>query len=52
MADKVKASWFKVSTNTMCNTLKEHTKYAHTVRDGPTLNDVERFRNGSIREHY
>ena len=47
MADKVKASLFKVSTNTMCNTLEEHTKYAHTVRGGPTLKDVECFRNGS-----
>ena len=52
MADKVKASWFKVSTNTMCNTLKEHTTYAHNVRGRPTLKDVERFRIGLIREHY
>ena len=52
MADKVKASWFKVSTNTMCNTLKQHTKYAHTVRGRPTLKDVERFRNGSVRKLY
>ena len=36
----------------MCNTLKEHTKYAHTVRGRPTLKDVERFWNGSVREHY
>ena len=52
MADKVKASWFKVSTNPMCNTLKQHTKYAQTVRGRPTLKDVERFRNGSVRELY
>ena len=52
MADKVKVSWFKVSMNTMCNTLKEHTKYAHTVHGRPTLKDVERFRNWSVREHY
>ena len=52
MADKVKASWFKVSTHTVCNTLKQHTKYAHTVRGRPTLKDVERFRNGSVRELY
>ena len=52
MKDKVKASWFKVSTNIMCITLKEHTKYTHTVRGRPILKDVERFRNGSVREHY
>ena len=52
MADKVKASWFKVSTNKMCKTLKQRTKYAHTVRGRPTLKYAERFRNGSVREHY
>ena len=56
MADKVKASlitMFKlVSTNTMCNTLKQHTKYAQTLCGRPTLKDVERFRNGSVRELY
>ena len=52
MADKVKASWFKVRKNTMCNTPKQHTKYAHTGRGRPTLKDVERFRNGSVRELY
>ena len=36
----------------MCNTLKKHPKYAHTVRGRPTLKDVERFRNGSVRELY
>ena len=34
MADKVKASWFKVSTNTMCNTLKQPKKYARTNTNG------------------
>ena len=52
MADKVKASWFKVSKNAMCNTLKQHIKYAQTARGRPTLKDVEHFRNGSVRELY
>ena len=36
----------------MDNTLKAHTKYSHTVRGRPTLKDVERFRNGLVRELY
>ena len=52
MPDKVKASWFKVSTNAMRNTLKEHTKYAQTFRGRSTLKDVERFRNGSVHKLY
>ena len=36
----------------MYNTLKTHRKYAHIVRGRPTLKDVERFRNGSVREPY
>ena len=34
----------------MYNTLKTHSKYAHIVRGRPTLKDVERFRNRSVRE--
>ena len=50
MADKEKPSRSKISTDTVYNTLKTHTKYAHIVRGRPTLKDVERFRNGSVRE--
>ena len=50
MADDEKCSWCKISTDTVYNTLKTHTKYAHIVRGRPTLKDVERFRNGSVRE--
>ena len=52
MADEEKLSRCKISTDTGYNTLKTHTKYAHIVRGRPTLKDVERFRNGSIREPY
>ena len=52
MADKVKASYFKAMKNTICNTLKQNTKYAHTVRGRPALKYIERFRNGSVRELY
>ena len=40
------------SAQTLYNTLKTHTKYAHIVRGRPTLKDVERFRNGSVCEPY
>ena len=40
------------STNTVYNTLKTHSKYAHIVRGRPTLKDFGRFRNGSVREPY
>ena len=40
------------SAQTLYNTLKTHTKYAHIVRGRPTLKDVERFRNGSVYEPY
>ena len=36
----------------MYNTLETHTRYAHIVRGRPTLKDVERFRNESVREPY
>ena len=52
LSDGEKLSWCKISTDTVYNTLKMHTKYAHIVRGRPTLKDVERFRNGSVREPY
>ena len=33
-------------------TLKTYTKYSHSVCGRPTRKDVERFRNGSVRELY
>ena len=50
MADEGEISRCKISTDTVYNTLKTHTKYAHIIRGRPTLRDVERFRNGSVRE--
>ena len=52
MADEEKLSRCKFSTDTVYNTLKAHTKYAHIVRGRPTTKDVEPFRNGSVREPY
>ena len=52
MADDEKLSRSKMGTDTVYNTLKTHTKYAHIVRGRPTLKDVERFRNGSVYEPY
>ena len=49
---KKKLSQCKISTDTVYNTLKTHRKYAHIVRGRLTLKDVERFRNGSVREPY
>ena len=43
---------WKISTYTAYNTLKTHTKYAHSVRGRLTLKDVERFRNGSVSDPY
>ena len=40
------------SAETVYNTSRTHTKYAHIVRGRPTLIDVERFWNGSVREPY
>ena len=51
MADEEKLSRRKISTDTVYKTLKTHTKYAHIVRSRPTKN-IERFRNGSVREPY
>ena len=52
LADDEKLSRCKISTDTVHNTLKTHTKYAHIIRGRPTLKDVERFRNGSVRKPY
>ena len=52
MADEEKLSRCKISTDTVYNTLKTHTKYAYIIRGRPTLRDVERFRYGSVREPY
>ena len=52
MADDEKLSRCKISIDTVYNTLKTHTKYVHIVRGRPALKDVERFRNGSVREPY
>ena len=52
MADDKKLLRCKISTNTVYNTPKTRTKYAHIIRDRPTLKDDERFRNGSVREPY
>ena len=32
--------------------LNTHTRYAHSVCGKPKLKDVDRFRNGSVREPY
>ena len=50
MADDEKLSRSKMGTDTVYNTLKKHTKYAHIVRGRATLKDVERFPNGLVRE--
>ena len=50
LADEVKLSRRKISTDTVYKTLKTHTKYAHIARGRPTLKDVERCQNGSVRE--
>ena len=52
MADEEKLSRCKISTDTVYNTHKTHTKYAHIVRSRSTQKDVERFRKGSVRESY
>ena len=52
MADDENLSRCEISTDTVYNTLKTHSKYAHISRGRPTLKDVERFWNGSVREPY
>ena len=52
MADEEKLSRCKISTDTVYNTFKTYTRYAQIVRGRTTLKDVERFRNGSVREPY
>ena len=52
MADEGEISRCKISTDTVYNTLKTHTKYAHIVRGTPTLRDIQRFRNRPVREPY
>ena len=52
MADEEKLPRHKISTDTVHETLKTHTKYAHIVRGRPILKYVERFRNGSVREPF
>ena len=52
MADEEKLSRCKISTDTVYNTFKTHTRYAHIVLGRPTLKAVERFFNESVREPY
>ena len=52
MADEEKFMGWKISTNTVYNTLKTDTKYLHSVRSKPTLKDEECFRNGLVRKPY
>ena len=52
MLDEEKLSRRKISIDTVYETLKTHTKYAHIVRGRPSLKYFERFRNGSVREPY
>ena len=50
MADGEEFMQWKISTNTVYNTLKTDTKYSHSVRSRPTLKDKEYFRNGLVRK--
>ena len=52
ITDVEKLSRCKISTDTVYNTFKTHTRYAQIVRGRTTQKDVERFRNESVREHY
>ena len=52
MADEERFMRWKISTNTVKNTLKTDTKYSHSVRGRPTLKVEERFRNGLVRKPY
>ena len=50
ITDEEKLMRWKISTNTVYNTLKTDTKYSHSVRGRPTLKGEERFRNGLVRK--
>ena len=52
MADEESFMRWKISTNTVKNTLKTDTKYSHSIRGRPTLKVEERCRNGlqTLRE--
>ena len=52
MADEEKFMRWKISTNTVYNTLKTDTKYSLSVRCRPGLKDEERFQNGLVRKAY
>ena len=52
MADEERFMRWKISTNTVKNTLKTDTKYSHSVRGRPTLKVEERCRNGLVRKPY
>ena len=52
MADGEEFMRWKISTNTVYNTLKTDTKFSHSIRSRPTLKDNECFRNGLVRKPY
>ena len=52
MGEEEKCLQCRTSTDTVCNTLKTHKKYAHSVRSRPTLKDFMNFmRDLIISEH-
>ena len=52
MADEERFMRWKISTNTLKNTLKTDTKYSHSVRGRPTLKVEEGCWNGLVRKPY
>ena len=52
MADEEKLLLWKINTDIVYSMMKTQKKYADVARGRPTLKDVERFRNGSVRERY
>lgn len=52
MVEEEKFLQCKISTNTMYNTLKTHTKYVHSICSRPTIKDVQHFQNGSVRKPF
>ena len=52
MAFEEKFVWWKISTNTVNNTLKTDTKYSYNSCSRPTLRDEECFRKGLVRNPY